>query len=362
MSTLIPDFESLKFGFMSSAPGILIAAGVIIIFLLILIGLCLCIVRLTKDGKLWEKLANKVSHDPVDTPPNDFLEGKFGECSITSGSGSGGPLLGDRTFCREIELKESLYKGRKNEVRRGVWRSMNIAVKIFYSRDEDVWSRERNIYLKLDPGNPFTLKLLGADMVSVNSCTEFWLVTQYCSLGSLNDYLAENNLSYHQCFSLLLSSLSGLEVLHQGSNGCRIAHRDLKSKNILLYSPKMACIADFGLAVSDDEDFKSSYTDPARYKVGTKRYMAPELLNETFNYQEFKNYQKLDIYSFSLVMWEVCRRTSSNTMDIEEFSLPYGNLVPNDPSFDDMKKLVCDDDQRPSFSARVTNDTVSFEQ
>ena len=44
-------------------------------------------------------------------------------------------------------------------------------------------------------------------------------------------------------------------------------------------------------------------------RQGTKRYMAPEVLNETINKYNFDSYRQADIYAFGLVMWEVARRT-----------------------------------------------------
>lgn len=55
-----------------------------------------------------------------------------------------------------------------------------------------------------------------------------------------------------------------------------IAHRDLKSKNILVKSNGTCAIADLGLAVRYD-----SVTDTVdivpNNRVGTKRYLAPEV-------------------------------------------------------------------------------------
>ena len=59
-----------------------------------------------------------------------------------SGSGSGLPLLLQRTVARQVVLKECIGKGRFGEVRRGVWRGSHVAVKIFSSLDEKSWVRE----------------------------------------------------------------------------------------------------------------------------------------------------------------------------------------------------------------------------
>ena len=47
-------------------------------------------------------------------------------------------------------------------------------------------------------------------------------------------------------------------------------------------------------------------------QVGTKRYMAPEVLSETMNDEDFEAYKRADIYAFSLVMWETAQCTLKN--------------------------------------------------
>ena len=49
---------------------------------------------------------------------------------------------------------------------------------------------------------------------------------------------------------------------------------------------------------------------PFNNKVGTKRYMAPELLNETIDEAMFDNWKMADVYSLGLVYWELARRCS----------------------------------------------------
>ena len=45
-------------------------------------------------------------------------------------------------------------------------------------------------------------------------------------------------------------------------------------------------------------------------RQGTKRYMAPEILDGTIHHTKFDAYKMVDIYSFGLIMWEIARRTS----------------------------------------------------
>lgn len=47
-------------------------------------------------------------------------------------------------------------------------------------------------------------------------------------------------------------------------------------------------------------------------RVGTTRYMAPEVLSQTINVKVFESFKQSDMYSFGLVLWEMCRRTQPN--------------------------------------------------
>ncbi|GCC41965.1 hypothetical protein chiPu_0025703, partial [Chiloscyllium punctatum] len=66
-----------------------------------------------------------------------------------------------------------------------------------------------------------------------------------------------------------------------------------------------------GLAVihSQSNDFLDVGNNP---KVGTKRYMAPEVLDETIRTNSFESYKATDIWAFGLVLWEIARRTLIN--------------------------------------------------
>lgn len=72
----------------------------------------------------------------------------------------------------------------------------------------------------------------------------------------------------------------------------------------------------------------------------------------------FESFRKVDIYALGLVLWEVCRRYVSNGL-VDEYRVPFHDQVPSDPSFDDMKKVVCVDQQRPMIPNRWTSDPVS---
>lgn len=95
-------------------------------------------------------------------------------------------------------------------------------------------------------------------------------------------------------------------------------------------------------------------------RVGTRRYMAPEVLDETLNTICFDSFRMADMYSVGLVFWETSRRcvTGGKNSIVEPYSLPYQDDVPSDPDFEDMRLAVCVKRLRPVIPTRWDNDPV----
>lgn len=133
-----------------------ITIGVYIIAALLVVGLMGLFVVWCLRRTHRQRLVNQSKQDPDTyyaadellraTPAGDSTLREYLEHSMTSGSGSGLPLLIQRTLAKQISLSECIGKGRYGEVWRGIWHGENVAVKIFFSRDEASWSRETEIY------------------------------------------------------------------------------------------------------------------------------------------------------------------------------------------------------------------------
>ncbi|XP_075922176.1 TGF-beta receptor type-1-like [Petromyzon marinus] len=274
--------------------------------------------------------------------------------SGTTGSGSGLPLLVQRTIARTIVLQEAIGKGRFGEVWRGVWSGEHVAVKIFSSRDERSWFRETEIYQTMMLRHEHILGFIAADNKDNGTWTQLWLVSDYHELGSLFDFLNRTTVTEREVITLAQSAASGLAHLHMEIVGTQgkpaIAHRDLKSKNILVKRNRTCCIADLGLAVRHDSASDSIDIAPSS-RTGTKRYMAPEVLADSINTWHFDSFKRADIYALGLVFWEMARRCSSGGIT-EEYQLPYHDAVPSDPSVEDMRRAVCDQRLRPNIPNR----------
>jgi len=294
--------------------------------------------------------------------------------SCYSGSGSGLPLLIQRSVARQITLIDSIGKGRFGEVWRGEWRGENVAVKIFHSIDEQSWFREVEIFQTVMLRHNNILGFIAADNKDSGTWTQLWLITDYMENGSLFDFLSGHLIDGRVALRMAMGIARGLAHLHleivstQGKPA--IAHRDLKSKNVLVKSNFVCAIGDLGLAVRYDQ--ATNHLDiPQNGKVGTKRYLAPEVLDDSMNVSNFESFKAADVYALGLVFWEICQRCQINTDTLtendktplllgleempgnatestsEEFKLPYFEFVGPDPSLEEMRKVVCVDRLRP---------------
>ncbi|CAH2034937.1 unnamed protein product, partial [Iphiclides podalirius] len=289
---------------------------------------------------------------PITATIRDMIE------LTTSGSGSGLPLLVQRSIARQIQLVDIIGKGRFGEVWRGRWRGENVAVKIFSSREECSWFREAEIYQTVMLRHENILGFIAADNKDNGTWTQLWLITDYHENGSLFDFLTVRTIDSNTLVKMALSIATGLAHLHMDIVGTKgkpaIAHRDLKSKNILVKSNLTCVIGDLGLAVRHNVA-SDSVDVPSTNRVGTKRYMAPEVLDESMDSRQFDPYKRSDVYSFGLVLWEMARRCGAMP---DEYQPPYYDCVPPDPALEDMRRVVCTERRRPNVPNRWHSDPV----
>ncbi|XP_057321180.1 bone morphogenetic protein receptor type-1B [Microplitis mediator] len=281
----------------------------------------------------------------------------------SSGSGSGLPLLVQRTIAKQLALSQCVGKGRFGEVWLARWRGEKVAVKVFFTLEEASWFRETEIYQTVLMRHDNILGFIAADIKGTGTWTQMLLITDYHERGSLHDYLQTTVLDHQTLFTICLSIASGIAHLHTEIFGTRgkpaIAHRDIKSRNILVKRNGECVIADFGLAVRFLSDTGEIDIAP-NTRVGTRRYMAPEVLDESLNTTSFDAFKMADMYSVGLVLWEVCRRcvTGGKISTAEPYGLPYHDVVPSDPNFEDMRLAVCVKKLRPIIPTRWELDPV----
>ncbi|XP_070545371.1 bone morphogenetic protein receptor type-1B-like [Ptychodera flava] len=276
----------------------------------------------------------------------------------SSGSGSGLPLLVQRTIAKQIQMIASIGSGRYGEVWKAKWRGENVAVKVFFTTEEASWFRETEIYQTVLMRHDNILGFIAADIRGTGSWTQLLLITDYHENGSLYDYLKSTTLDVSNMIRLAYTASSGISHLHTEIYGTQgkpaIAHRDLKSKNILVKKNGTCVIADMGLAVRYNSETNDIDIAP-NTRVGTKRYMAPEVVDDTIVTSHFENFKMADMYSFGLILWEIARRCVSGGI-AESAEVPYYDCLANDPSFEDVRRVVAVERRRPAIPNRWHSD------
>ena len=278
---------------------------------------------------------------------------------VDSGSGFGSPVVINRTISRDISLLECIGKGRYGQVWKSKWLEEFVAVKTFASNDSKSWENEINIYLTQCLRDENILGFIAADNVDRGIYTELWIITEYHENGALYDYLNNKTITPEQMIKMALSMSKGLAHLHRPIIGCKgklpLAHCDLKTKNILVKKDLTCCIGDLGLALCGDVDgnLPSGAVD---IRSGTKRYMAPEIISRTIDATSIGAYQKADMYSLSLVFWEMIRRcefidSESKKLINFDYQLPYYEYVDMNPDEKQMCETVCVKKLRPEMLA-----------
>ncbi|XP_016936622.1 bone morphogenetic protein receptor type-1B isoform X1 [Drosophila suzukii] len=327
------------------------------VFMLILASLCLTYKRREKLRKQ-PRLINSMCNSQL-SPLSQLVE-------QSSGSGSGLPLLVQRTIAKQIQMVRLVGKGRYGEVWLAKWRDERVAVKTFFTTEEASWFRETEIYQTVLMRHDNILGFIAADIKGNGSWTQMLLITDYHEMGSLHDYLSMSVINPQKLQLLAFSLASGLAHLHDEIFGTpgkpAIAHRDIKSKNILVKRNGQCAIADFGLAVKYNSELDVIHI-AQNPRVGTRRYMAPEVLSQQLDPKQFEEFKRADMYSVGLVLWEMARRcytpiSGTKTTTCEDYALPYHDVVPSDPTFEDMHAVVCVKGFRPPIPTRWQEDDV----
>ncbi|MEQ2266313.1 Activin receptor type-2A [Xenotaenia resolanae] len=214
-------------------------------------------------------------------------------------------------------------------------------------QERQSWQTEYEIYSLSGMRHENLLLFIGAEKRGCNAELELWLITAYHDKGSVCDHLKANVLSWSELCLIAQTMSRGLAYLHKDIPGHKpcIAHRDFKTKNILLKSDLTACIADFGLALRFEAG-KSS--EAAHRHVGTRRYMAPEVLEGAINFQR-DVFLRIDMYAVGLVLWELASRCKAADGPVDEYMLPFEEEVGQHPSLEDMQEVVVFKKLRPTL-------------
>lgn len=214
--------------------------------------------------------------------------------------------LGGLQIIKNCDLEElrELGSGTFGTVYHGKWRGTDVAIKRINDRcfagkpseqermRTDFW----NEAIKLaDLHHPNVVAFYGVVLDGPGGSVA--TVTEYMVNGSLRNALqkSERNLDKRKRLLIAMDVAFGMEYLH----GKNIVHFDLKSDNLLvnLRDPhRPICkVGDLGLSKVKCQTLISGGVR------GTLPWMAPELLNGSSSLVS----EKVDVFSFGIVMWEI---------------------------------------------------------
>ncbi|KAL0966923.1 hypothetical protein UPYG_G00302310 [Umbra pygmaea] len=253
---------------------------------------------------------------------------------------------------KPLQLLEVKARGRFGCVWKAQLMSEYVAVKIFPIQDKQSWQNERDIFLTPGMKHENLLTYIAAEKHGSNLETELWLIVEFHQRGSLTDHLKGSTVTWAELCYIAETMSRGLAYLHEDMpilNGVgpkpTIAHRDFKSKNVMLRDDLAAVIGDFGLAVRFEPGKPPGDTHG---QVGTWRYMAPEVLEGAINFQR-DSFLRIDMYAMGLVLWELVSRCSDTPGLVGEYMLPFEEEIGQRPSLGDLQDMVVQQKVRPMF-------------
>lgn len=147
------------------------------------------------------------------------------------------------------------------------------------------FKREAKILAQLD--HPNLIKVLDFGTYKNN----FYISFEYFESKNLRNIIKQNNYTVEQKKSLIIRLMKALNAAHQN----HIVHRDIKPENLLVNKRLELKIADFGLALMQEETKLTLQSTI----VGTPSYMSPEQIRgEELN-------QQSDLFSAGIVALEL---------------------------------------------------------
>nr|XP_015829010.2 TGF-beta receptor type-2 isoform X1 [Nothobranchius furzeri] len=340
--------------------------AVIIVSLVPLLVMAVVVITFFYCYRVYRQRQAHSRHKKV--PPLDFSDARpIIDIEGSDSSSTHANNLNHNTELLPIELDVLVGKGRFAEVYKAKLKQGSsvseeqgfetVAVKIFSYEEYASWKNEKDIFSDADLRQENVLHFLTAEERKVQR--QYWLITAYQPLGNLQEYLTHHVIGLNDMI-LLGSSLScGVAHLHSDQTSCGrckvpIAHRDIKSSNILVKKDLTCCLCDFGLALRLDSTLSVDELANSG-QVGTARYMAPELLESRINLENIESFKQADVYSMALVLWEIISRCSA-IGEVKEYEPPFGNLREH-PCVESMKDSVLRDRGRPEIPNSWTSHT-----
>ena len=280
--------------------------------------------------QLFQKDKNKLITKEI----KDFLKSEFSK-----------PML--HFIIEPNYLKDSnklIGLGATSEVYQGTYKGCDVSIKKIKFKElndnpSKAYQNEISVLTSIKHRNIVTL--IGT--MAEEKENQLYIITEYCQGGSLFDLLHKKKnieIPWNLRLKFLIEISEAMNFLHK--NEPQIIHRDLKSLNILLTHQLLEKhsndhvsikICDFGLSQIMSKEYKNFNLNG----VGSVQWMAPELLQ---NYNSDNITDKVDVYSFGIIIWEMYSRTQ-----------PYKGM-----SVSQIINFVCNEKGRPNCDLIAKDD------
>ena len=170
---------------------------------------------------------------------------------------------------KPLQMHQIVSRGQFGCVWKATYDHKSVAVKVIEKDQRASWDIEKTMYSDYNLQHDNVLKFYSAEKRCDAGYIQYWIITEFHDNGSLADYLYATVLNYEAMMNVVISVVSGLVYLHDDHMNLNpakpsIAHRDLKSRNILVKSNGTCCIGDFGCACAFPDGYE---TDEAKAQV-----------------------------------------------------------------------------------------------
>ncbi|XP_059184454.1 anti-Muellerian hormone type-2 receptor-like [Centropristis striata] len=258
-----------------------------------------------------------------------------------------------------IELQQIVGYGHFATVWQGKCQGSLVAVKDFPAGRKHQFTAEKEVYeLPLMEHDGIVHFLGTGKKLDGDSCL---IVLQYAECGSLHSYLCKHTTNWMLSLKLCQSLSQGLSYLHSDLHRHDlhkppVAHRDLSSSNVLVKADGTCVLCDFGCSTilrscSGHRRWQSQARNMEGHaRLGTLRYMSPEILEGSVNLSSSWCLMQGDVYALGLLLWEIWIRCSDLCEGgiAPQHLLPYESELGANVTLESLVQFVFHLDMRPS--------------